>query len=553
LVVRSLSGQASASLDRLRSQNRVQHANSQLEESNRKLDRHTQHLDATVQARTQQLQTTIEQLESARDQAEAVRKLKISFLANMSHEIRTPFNAVLIAVAILRDCLSDPVQLDLLATIESSSEDVITIINDILDISKIEANKMILEHNRFTLRDAAERTFDLIDAVLVAKGLEFGYISCIDESLVGGAEGDLIRVRQVLLNLLSNAAKFTDQGAVSLTSTFTRLSSSNGTFTFSVKDTGIGIKPEDMFQLFEVFTQVDSSSTRKYGGTGLGLAISRKFARMMGGDITVESVFGKGSTFHFSFASPFHPVQENYVSLSGRCLITMESDLIHEVFRQHFVAFGLDCVEAQSPLVYDVIVFGDGTSGSNETEATLRVLVTSKRIEPSVLPGIQIVVSQGVRRKRLSDMVRPLLTGNIIFPFRRPRFINLALTNPLRILLAEDNPVNIRVQTHLMEKLGYKIDVVCNGADAVEECSINVYDICFMDLDMPILGGLDAVRILHERFPERVRRPFLCAMTANAMSVDEANCLDAGCDGYISKPVKVDRLIAILKNCVRRL
>ena len=240
----------------------------------------------------------------------------------MSHEIRTPFNAVLVDVELLGDSTLDASQLDQVGTIKAASSDLLTIINDILDLSKIESDEMHLEQHLFSLRDAAETAIELMSGLFKSKGLEFGYISEVDERRAGDVVGDIIRVRQVLINLLSNAAKFTNTGSVTLTLSFTPTSTSTGKFTFSVRDTGIGISVEVIPRLFAAFEQLDSSTTRKYGGTGLGLAISSKLARMMGGNITVESDGpGKGSNFRFSFEAPFHPSQDQFLLSHGRCLI----------------------------------------------------------------------------------------------------------------------------------------------------------------------------------------------------------------------------------------
>ena len=558
-VIRLLAGQVSASLERARARKNLQDTNARLKESNAKIEAHAKELESVVQKRTQELQSNVQQLRLARDEAETATQLKSSFLASMSHEIRTPFNAVLVALALLKDSPLEPTQLDYVATIEAASSDLLTIINDILDLSKIESNKMQLEHQRFSLREAAETAIDLVSGSFLSKGLEFGYISQIEENLVGDVVGDVIRVRQVLVNLLSNAAKFTETGSVLLTSSFE--ATSPGKFTFSVSDTGIGIDPEALPRLFGVFTQLDSSTTRKYGGTGLGLAISRKLARMMGGDITVESTLGKGSTFHFSFTAPFHPRRLRSL-LNGRCIIAVKSDLVREVFRQHFVAFGFQCALARTfeeaveqikqGSEYQIAAICDQFLDPSIIQARLILQLQSKDVMTDIISPTRAIVPHCIRRERLFEIISPFFDGHVIPKTQSKKLVNVASTFPLQILLAEDNPINVKVEIHLFKRLGYDVDVAKNGIEAFEMCIKKRYDIVFMDLSMPVMDGLEATGKICEALPEKRERPFICAMTANAMSGDMEKCLEAGCDGYLSKPIQVDSLTEMLYGCKNR-
>jgi CheY-like chemotaxis protein len=386
--------------------------------------------------------------------------------------------------------------------------------------------------------------------------LEFGYISRIDENLVGDVVGDVIRVRQVLVNLLSNAAKFTDTGNVLLTSSFE--ATSPGNFTFSVSDTGIGIDPEALPRLFGVFTQLDSSTTRRYGGTGLGLAISRKLARLMGGDITVESTLGKGSTFHFSFSAPFHPGQRRS-SLNGRCIIAVKSDLVRELFRQHFVAFGFQCVavrtseeaaeQVQQGSEYQIAAICDQFPNPSIIQARFTVQLQSKDIRTEIISPNRAIVPQCIRRERLFETISSFFGGHVIPKIQSTKVVNMSSTFPLQILLAEDNPINVKVEVQLFKRLGYDVDVAKNGAEAFEMCIKKRYDIVFMDVFMPFMDGLEATGKICEALPEKNERPFICAMTANAMSGDMEKCLGAGCDGYLSKPIQLDGLTEMLYRC----
>lgn len=561
-IVRLLAGQVSASLERARARQNLQDTNARLQSSNAQIEAHARDLEHVVASRTRELQSNVAELQTARDEAEQATQLKSSFLASMSHEIRTPFNAVLVALALLKDSPLEPTQVDYVATIEAASSDLLTIINDILDLSKIESDKMQLEQTRFSLREAAETAIDVVSGSFLQKGLEFGYISQIEEGLggVGDVVGDVIRVRQVLVNLLSNAAKFTESGSVLLTSTFTRGGEihgergETGVFTFSVIDTGIGIEKEAVPRLFGVFTQLDTSTTRKYGGTGLGLAISRRLAKMMGGDITVESCPGKGSTFHFSFAAQFHAGQPRS-SVDGQCIIALESDLLGEVFRQHFVSFGFHCTSIKHTVElprhashqFDIAVFSDSFDES-QLHSRLKIHLQQKDIKIDIISPTKAVVPQCIRRERLFEIIQPLFHGLPIPKQQRAKLVSIAPSLPLHILLAEDNPVNVKVEMQLFKRLGYDIHVAKNGAEAVEMVlrAERKYDIVFMDIFMPDVDGIEATTRICKAIPERRGRPYICAMTANAMTGDMDKCLQAGCDGYLSKPIQVESLIEML-------
>ena len=552
-MVQLLSGQASISLERARARLRLEDANNKLATTNTEIEKQAIDLEKIVQSRTQQLQATVQQLKIARDEAQAATQLKSSFLACMSHEIRTPFNAALVAVELLGDSTLDASQLDQVGTIKAASSDLLTIINDILDLSKIESDEMHLEQHLFSLRDAVETAIDLTSGLFKSKGLAFGYISEVDEGRAGNVVGDIIRVRQVLINLLSNAAKFTNTGSVTLTSSFTPISTSTGKFTVSVRDTGIGISIEAIPRLFAAFEQIDSSTTRKYGGTGLGLAISSKLAKMMGGDITVDSDGpGKGSDFRFSFEAPFRPSQDQLTLSHGRCLIATQSDLTQKVFCQHLNSFGFENIEVFKgdtvPKSTYQIVLCDEQYQSTDIESELVLKLDPNATKTQTLSPTEVIVPTFIRRKRLSEILSESFKGEPP-PTQRPsRIPNIASELPLRILLAEDNPMNVKIQTQLFKKLGYKIDIVWNGADAVEQCSEKQYDICFMDLHMPRMNGLEATARIC-RTTDKSIRPYICAMTASSMSGDMERWMEAGCDEFLTKPIKLDSLITVLEKC----
>lgn len=388
---------------------------------------------------------TEKKLLQAQQAADAASRSMGEFLAYMSHEIRTPMNSVIGLAGLLLETNLSPEQRDYVQTIHSSGDALLSIINDILDFSKINEGKMKLELEPFSLRKCIDRSINMVAAKAAEKGLEMGFY--LDDLVPQTVVGDSVRLQQILVNLLGNAVKFTERGMVSLE---VKMGDEPGMLHFSVTDTGIGISKSDMKKLFHSFSQVDASTSRKYGGTGLGLAISRMLVEQMGGRIWVESEMGSGSTFHFQIK-----------------------------------------VEESS-----------GDDASNR-------ILAGKRIS-AIKPGYQEVDHRD-----------------------------------LKILLAEDNPVNMKVALLMLNKLGYKADVVSNGEEAVQALSHKHYDVVLMDVQMPKMDGLEATRAILDM--DLVDRPRILAMTAYALEGDRKRCLDAGMDGYISKPVQIDELRAALQ------
>jgi len=417
-----------------------------------------------------QLTRNNEQLDAALKEAQSATRLKSEFLANMSHEIRTPMNATLGMTTLLLETDLSPLQREFVETIRSSGDVLLTIVNDILDLSKIEAGKMELETQPFDLSRCVAEAVDLFVPQAQAKSLDLTW------SIAPGTPpfpiGDATRIRQILVNLLSNAVKFTSVGevAISVSSSplpdFTEARDDRplAEFHVRVKDTGIGIPQDRLDRLFQSFSQADASTTREYGGTGLGLAIGRRLCELMGGRIWVESEVGRGSTFHFTFlaaiAAELPPETGRSISSNGK-------------------------------------VLGNGW------------------------------------RPPISDPADDTL-------------IDADLVSPLRILLAEDNVVNQKVALRMLERIGYRADVVNNGLEALERLQRISYDVVLMDVQMPEMDGLEATRLIR-RQGQSPDRPWIIAMTAGAMAGDRQACLDAGMDDYITKPVQLHALQSALE------
>ncbi|MCC8408115.1 response regulator [Mucilaginibacter sp. UR6-1] len=549
IAMKELQQEAALSLERKRNQEMLEELNEELMTSNAELD-------------------------LSRTEAEKANRAKSVFLATMSHEIRTPMNGIIGMSSLLAETPLTDQQRMYTDTITNCGDNLLNVINNILDFSKIEAGGMELEAADFNIRQCIEEVLDIFGTRVADTGIEIAYL--LDDSVPQSIKGDKIRVQQVLTNLVGNAVKFTQKGEVIVKVSREQFAGEDIKLRFEVRDTGIGIPPEKRERLFKAFSQVDSSTTRKYGGTGLGLVISDKLVTLMGGEIIVTSEVGKGSVFAFTVIAPVGSAvsapmfEKDMLNYAGKRVLIIDDNLTNRNILMYqmnswrlvpeVAASGPEAIDIlASDAKFDLIITDYQMPDMDGVELTR--LIKAKH------PLIPVILLSSVGEERQAEnlnlfdhiLTKPIkhqvLSKYILSCFKAPKQVdnsakviskipdNFASLYPLRILVAEDNKINQKVIQHMLKKLGYEADIAGDGIIAVASIMAGDFNLILMDIQMPNMDGLEATALIRA---SDIKQPVIIALTANALSGDKDECLEKGMDDYLSKPLKTEDLLSKL-------